>query len=383
MKEKTIGMRFPFSRKNYHNLNLIEVSEAALRQNHQALKKLHPEAEIAPVLKSNAYGHGLTNVAPIFDTLTAPFLVVDSLYEAYELYKLKVKTPILILGYTHPDNYKIKKLPFDIVVFDEETLKTLNSYQPGCNIHLFVDTGMNREGILLKNLDTFVKKAQHTSLNIVGLCSHLADADNPQDQSFTQFQIENFKQALNILEKNNVHPRYKHIAASGGAFKIKEAPFNLIRAGIASYGLNPLEENDSQYRLLKLKPALTFSSTLVQIKTIHNGDKLGYNCTYTADKTLRVGLLPLGYYEGVARRLSNKGVVTIDGKECPILGRVSMNITLINLTNVPEAKIKDKVIIYSAQSEATNSLKNAAKIAKTIPYELLVHLAESVKRVIM
>ncbi|MCD8526898.1 alanine racemase [Candidatus Woesebacteria bacterium] len=210
----------------------------------------------------------------------------------------------------------------------------------------------------------------------------MADADNPQDNSFTEKQITNYKKALQILEEKGITPQYRQISASGGAFKIKDPTFTLIRAGLASYGINPLEPSDPEFQSLQLQPALRFTSTLAQIKTIHNGDKIGYNGTFTAKKTMTIGLLPLGYYEGVDRRLSNTGSVTIGDTTCPILGRVSMNMTSIDISNVKNPQVGDTVCIYSDQ-DRDNSIVNAAKIAETIPYELLVHLSESVRREII
>jgi len=322
-------------------------------------------------------------LAPVFDALQPEFLVVDSLYEAYELYKINVKSKILILGYTHPDNFSIKQLPFHITIFDLETAKKLNKHQKKCNAHIFVDTGMCREGIPIKQLPKFIQEVKKLSnLQIVGLTSHLADADNPQDNSFTKKQITNYKRALQALEEEGIAPQHRQISASGGAFKIKDPTFNIIRAGLASYGINPLEPSDPEYRSLTLQLALQFVTTLAQIKIIHKGDKVGYNGTFTAKKSMTVGLLPLGYYEGVDRRLSNKGIVTINDISCPILGRVSMNMTSIDISAVQNAKVGDAVYIYSDGGQ-DNNIVNAAKIAETIPYELLVHLSESVRREII
>jgi len=374
MKMKIFG-------KQYHHLNKIFINQAALRHNNQTLQSLNPKAKIVPVLKSNAYGHGLKEVAPIFDKFNSVFLAVDSLFEAYKLSKLKVKSQILILGYTHPDNFSVKQLPFQMTVFDLEVAKSLNKYQKNCKVHIFVDSGMCREGVPLNELRDFIRKIKTmTNLEIVGLASHLGDADNPSDDSFTQMQLKNYKKALRILEGENISPQYRHISASGGAFKIKDDTFNMIRAGLASYGINPLETTDPSHNQLVLKPVLHFTSTLAQIKTISKSDKVGYNGIYTASKSTKVGLLPLGYYEGVDRRLSNKGSVQVNGTVCPILGRVSMNMTTVDISNVENPKVGDKVIIYSDDESDINSLNNAAKIAGTIPYELLVHLAESVRR---
>ena len=365
-----------FKRKPYHHLNKILVNQQALIDNHYTLKKLQPHAQIAPVLKSNAYGHGLTTVAPVFDQLKPPFLVVDSLYEAYELYKQNIKTPILIIGYTDPRNYAVKNLPFHYSVFDLETARALNKHQPGCSIHIFVDTGMSREGVLIKDLPKFAKELlKLKNLKIEGLASHFADADNPVDLSFTEKQLQNYQQALEILADHDVYVQWKHISASAGAFKVQDDTFNLIRAGLTSYGISPFDKPIKQ-----LKPTLSFQSTLIQIKQIQKGDLVSYSLTYQAPKDMTIGILPAGYYEGVDRRLSNKGVVKIKDKYCPIIGRVCMNLTIIDLSKLKNPKVGNKVEIYSPETTAKNSIFNLAKTARTIPYKLLTGLADSVRR---
>jgi len=376
---------FEFLRKHsYQNLNKISVSRSALLENHRLIQAFHQEAQICPVLKSNAYGHGLKATALIFDAMKSPFLIVDSLFEAYELYKLKVKTPILIMGYTAPENFKVKKLPFEIVVFDLDLAKILNQYQKNCRIHIFVDTGMNREGIKIDNLPQFltvIKKLKN--LKVVGLCSHFADADNPSSLDFTKQQIENFKKALRIMQKFSIDPKWRHISASGGAFKIRDKTFNMLRVGLAHYGVNPLSDKDSSRQKIALKPALEFSSTLAQIKKISKGDLVGYSCTFKAKSNMTIGLLPAGYYEGVDRGLSNLGLVKIRNAFFPIIGRVSMNMTTIDISKLKNPRIGEKVIIYSSVKKDKNNLSKTATLLKIIPYELLVHLAESVKRVVV
>jgi alanine racemase len=375
-------MLFAFSQKRYKTLNTISVSRKALEKNYYLLQAIHPEAFICPVLKSNAYGHGLTLVAPIFDALHPSFLVVDSLYEAYELSKLRIKTPILILGYTNPENLAIKKLSFHFAVYEETLVDALARHQPHAQVHIFVDTGMSREGVQLAQLKMFVQRIKSNNLKIVGLASHFADADNPKSDMHWKSQLAAFKQALQILREEGVEPQYKHIAASAGSLKMHDPDMNMIRAGLISYGISPLAASDKVKAPSGLQQALCFTSTLVQIKTIPKGTKVGYNGTFTAKKEMKIGIVAAGYYEGVDRRLSNVGMVHIRNVDCPIVGRVSMNMTTIDLTACPNATVGDVVEIYSSNNKAATWLLTQATKAKTIPYELLVHLAATVRRVV-
>lgn len=370
-----------FRRRQFAHLNTISVSKERFVANHQQLLKLNGGRKVAPVLKSNAYGHGLELIGQIVDELKPPFMVVDSLYEAYRLQKLKLSTPILIMGYTNPENLRHKRLPFQFSVFDLETAKALNSSQRNCGTHLFIDTGMHREGIVLSELDGFlVELKKLRNLKVVGVTSHFADADNSQSNAFTLQQIEVYKKALLQIKAAGFSPEWTHISASAGAMKITDPIFSLVRAGIASYGINPLDSEDAAYANISLEPVLRFISTLAQAKEIEVGESVGYGVTFTAEKKMKIGLVPAGYYDGVDRRLSSKGVMVVRGVSCPILGRVSMNMTTIDLSAVNDAKVGDEVEIYSANKTAANSIDQSAKLCGTIPYELLVHLSESIYR---
>ncbi|MBI2334704.1 alanine racemase [Candidatus Daviesbacteria bacterium] len=339
-----------FFKKEYQALNRIEISRKSLLQNYKFLSVVNRKIKIAPVLKSNGYGHGILEVAGILDEVGTPFFCVDSLYEAYELFKAEIKTPVLIMGYTNPANLKIKKLPFSFAVFDLDTARVLSKFQPQAGVHIFVDTGMSREGITLEDLPDFLKTLKKLNVKVEGLMSHLAGGMN-------NLQIQRFHQAQKLVKKFGFNPKWIHPGAING---------NMARVGL---------------KLYLQKPVLKFISHLAQVKKIKKGDKVGYDRTYKAKKDTIIGIIPAGYYDGVDWGLSNKGFVKIKNIFCPIIGRVSMNMTTVDLSNI-NAKVGDEVVIYSDNPRDKNSIENAAKICQKIPYEILVHLAQSTKRVI-
>ncbi len=370
-----IGKFLAFFKKEYKTLNRIEISKDNLLHNYKYLTYLNRKLKIAPVLKGNAYGHGIVEVARILDPLGAPFFCVDSLYEAYELYKASIKTPILIMGYTDPQNLKVKKLPFSYAVFNLEMLPILNKYQSGCGIHIFVDTGMHREGISLEELPIFLNHLkQYPNLKVEGIMSHLTSADDPKDKLNSR-QINNFKKMRKIIRKAGFKPKWMHIQNSDGlALHPRGANVNMARIGLALYGIS----SDPN-----LKPVLTLRSKIIQIKKLKKGDRVGYGGTFTAKGPELLGVLPLGYYDGLDRRLSNIGWVNADGIHCKIIGRVSMNITTIDISKVPNPFIGQEVVVFSNNPKDKNSIENAARLCKTIPYDILIHLAQSTKRVII
>lgn len=359
----------------YTPLNRITVSRKAILQNYHFLSSINKKIKIAPVLKSNAYGHGIVQIGKLLDSFHPPFLCVDSLHEGYELLKSKIKTPILIMGYVNPRNLQIKKLPFSYTVYDMNLVKVIDQHQPKAGIHIFVDTGMHREGVKIEDLASFIKQVQSfPNVRIEGLMSHFAAPGDIQNK-LTQKQLQTFKDAQYIIKKLRVHPKWIHIAASSGLlnFKNYQNIGNMARTGKAIYGITSEDK-------LKSRPALQLTTTLAQIKILKKGEGIGYDFTFTAQKDMVIGILPIGYSDGVDRRLSNKGIVLIDNIYCPIIGRVSMNITTVDLSKVRNPYVNQEVTIFSSNPLDKNSIINAAKTCNTLPHDLVVHLSESIKR---
>ena len=256
-------------------------------------------------------------VGKILDELGAPFFCVDSLFEAYELYKAKIKTPILIMGATAPENLKVKKLPFSFAVFTNDMVDAIKIFQPHAPIHIFVDTGMHREGVPLEELPKFLAKCQ--GLKIEGLMTHLATIKN-------KVQLKKFTEVQKVISPKFIHPG------------------NVWRLGRELY-------ND----------VLTFKATVTQIKELKKGDKVGYDFTFSANKKMRVAVVSAGYNDGVDRRLSNNP---------PFVGRISMNMCVVDLAKFPRAKVGDKIVL-------------PINFQKLFPLEVLVHLNPTIKRVVV
>lgn len=353
-------------------LNKILIKGSNLKKNYQTLSKINSQIKVAPVLKSNAYGHGIELVGKVLDQVGAPFLCVDSLFEAYQLKKAGVKSQILIMGYIDPRSLGHRKLPFSYTVFDLEFAKALDQHQKGAQVHVFVGTGMSREGVLLNELEEFLKQLKDLkNIKVVGLMSHLSSAEKPQSEH-TKRQIKNFKQAKDKTIKFFPEVRWFHLGGSWALTKnsLKDC-CNLIRCGKAIYGLEGS---------LNLAPSLKLTTTIAQIKNISKGAFVGYNETFRAPAAMTVGILPIGYNDGVDRRLSNKGFVSIAGIKCQIIGRISMNITTIDLSRVKNPFVGQEVVIYSDSPNDINSLEKAAEICQTIPLDILVHLNASIRR---
>jgi alanine racemase len=362
---------------NYGPLIEVLISKDALIGNLNEFKKNYPKLSFAPVLKSNAYGHGLVEAAKILDREEKPFFVVDSIFEARVLRENNIKSKMLVIGYASPQNILangLQKISFAIVGIEQ--LKELSKF-PGrpVKIHLKIDTGMHRHGILPDEIAEAIKIIKD-SKNIVleGVCSHFADAGNA-DKSFTQKQIKIWNEAIKIAKQNFDNIKYFHLSATAGIKYSNEIEANTARLGIGLYGTT----GESS---LKLKPVLKMQSVISLIKTIPAVEYVGYSLLYRTEKETKVACVPAGYFEGIDKRLSNCGFYKIQNHFCPIIGRVSMNITSIDVTDVPNAKEGDRVILISDEAEDKNSVLNIAKTAGTIPYEIIVHIPQHLKRTV-
>lgn len=376
-------------RKAYKVLNEINLNQASLLHNYNYFTDLNPQAKISPVLKANAYGHGLKEIADIIDSnLDVPYICLDSLYEAYELYKFGVKTNILVMGYTNPENCAVwKKLPFTFGVFDKETLISLNKHQPGAKIHIKLDTGMCRLGLLKHDIPDFIKVLKKCdSLIVEGIFSHFSQADNPSKKTFTNHQISSFKEMAKMFEDAGYNFKWKHISASAGAATVRDPYFNMIRLGNSFYGYTPFTGHTKEGRTGKkeLRPALELTTHISQIKNVPIGSEIGYSGTYRSKQKETIAILPLGYNEGLVKRLSNLGVVTLaNGDICQIIGNICMNMTIIRLPRKSNAKVGDPVTVISSFPDSPNSLSKHAQILGDSEYTILTGLHQSIRRTII
>ena len=358
-------------RVRYDPLVKVFIDSDALRSNYKAFAGQFPGLAIAPVLKSNAYGHGLREVASVLDSVHAPFFAVDSFYEALVLRRAGVKTPILIIGYTREDLIRRKTLRnVAFTVADLHVLSELAvSLKRPQRIHLKVDTGMHRQGGMPHEvpiaLDCFER---NPNLILEGVYSHLSDADNP-DPTFTNKQIKVWNEIAEKLWKADSPIRYFHLTATKGFGSSSRIKANVARIGIGLYGIGSIPNYS-----LPIRPVLSLRSVVASVKPVLGGEKIGYNATFETPQEMRIAMVPLGYNEGVDRRLSNLGTLLLQNKPCRIVGRVSMNITTIDVAGVPEAQVGDEVVVLSDDPNAENSVENVAKICHTTPYEILIHI---------
>lgn len=357
---------------------LIEIciSKSHLLHNLHSYQQTYPEVAIAPVLKSNAYGHGLIHVAEILDGEKLPFFVLDSFFEAQALKRSGIKTKLLIIGYTKTETLLREKNDFTYTITCLNQLEELaEKTKRDIRIHLKFDTGMHRQGLAETELEEAISLfGRNSLLRLEGVCSHFADADSV-DPSYSHKQIQSWERIVEHFTQAFSDSLYFHISATAGARFTDSIPGNLLRLGLGLYGIDPAPDNQ-----IKLKPVLQMNSIISSVRSLSSGDRIGYNCTYTIEKPSVFATVPVGYYEGVDRRLSNHGVFKVGELDCKILGRVSMNISSIDVTGVENTKRGDIVTIISDNPTDNNSIERIAEICGTIPWEILVHIPSNLYR---
>jgi len=366
--------------KEFATQNYIEVLQSALLHNLDAFERISG-MPVIPVLKGNAYGHGIEQVATALKSRKLPYVAVDGYFEALRIREVS-KQPVLIMGAILPENFaRMKYHGFAFVVQDEASVRALGKTGKRIKVHLECNTGMNRYGA---KPDEAVELARlilsYKNLELEGVMSHLADSDG-DDPATVDVAVAQFDTCVEAIRAVGANPPILHVAQSAGSAKARSKYANAIRLGIGLYGINPFPHGHTLHEKLQteLKPALRLISTIAKILELEKGDKVSYNYTFTAPKKMKIGVLPLGYYEGLNRALSNKGVVKIGGQYVPIVGRVCMNHTMVSLDGVG-AEVGDKAVVYSDNSGDKNAIDAIAHELGLFNYNLLTALSPDVRR---
>lgn len=361
---------------SYRPLIEICIFQKRLLINYHAYQDSCVPLRIAPVLKSNAYGHGLVEIARILDSVGAPFFMVDSYHEALILRNEKIRTPLLIAGFTPTQTIAQSRLR--TIAFTIGSVSQLEELSRHCaksiSIHLKIDTGMHRHGVLPSELDCSLELIMSSpSLKLEGIASHLADPDTYQS-TLTENQITQWNDCV-MRVKDIIGPLpYAHCLATAGLAYRARVDSNVLRLGIGLYGIPFGFDQPS------VQPALELRTIITSIKHIEEGESVGYNGIFRASSPMIIATIPCGYAEGMDRRLSNQGFVRVNDQDCPIVGRISMNITTIDVSHLSCVKIGDEVIVFSSDGLHANSIAQTSKLCTSIPHELLVHIPSYLRR---
>jgi len=378
----------------HHRATRAEINLKAFKHNLQNLKALlGSETGIMAVIKADAYGHGALPCAKAAVEAGVDYLGAGVIEEGIELRKNGIKDPILILGSIFPDETA------DLVRYNLSTIlctphlaealsREARKQNKTVNIHIKVDTGMNRLGVLPENLLALTEKIGNLpNLKIEALSTHFSSADD-DDLSITKHQIELFQKALINLNMAGITPPLTHLANTSALFRFPESRSKMVRPGLILYGalpspvLTPVVQKVCQKENLdNFAPVMQWKSKIILLKSVQKGQALSYSRKFHTQRDSRIATLPIGYADGLPRVLSNNMEVLVNGKRVPQVGTICMDMTLIDVTEVPDAQTEDEVVIFGKQGEEVIQVEELAEKANTLPYEILCSVGKRVPRI--
>jgi len=371
----------------------IELDSAALIQNLGIFRSvLSTDTLLLGVVKANAYGHGFAEIA----TIAADHLDwfgVHSADEARDLRRVGVKRPILVMGYA-PER-ELLDLDGDIhlLVSSISALESIAEYRDRSGvplpIHLKIDTGAKRQGVPISAIEGMVGSAAKHGLEVVGLATHFANIEDTLEHEFARAQLERFHEAIERTTRLTGGPLpFVHAACSAASLLFRETDFSMARVGISMYGHWPSRETKLSWILahggdgIRLRPVLSWRSVVGQLQRVEKGESVGYGRTWTALRDTMLGVIPVGYADGYPRVLGNRSRVGIRGRAAPVVGRVCMNIFMIDVTDIADVDVGDEVTLVGSDGEISITAEDLAVLCGTINYEFLARLSPAIPRFI-
>lgn len=353
---------------------IMEVDLDAFEYNVQKIKEfVGKEIDLMPVIKANGYGTYINKVKNIINKFN--IVAVAIIDEAVDLRNSGYENEILILNQPAKQEIeKIVKYNITVGVCEKDFLDELSKVSQNVKIHIEVDTGMGRTGILPNDVESFIKKAKsYFNIEIEGIYTHLSSPDT--DFEYTKKQLDLFDDAVKVAKRELENIKYIHSLASNGILNFKNSNYNLIRPGLILYGYKSEEDT---YKKIDLKPVCTLKSKITFLKDVEEGTSIGYSRTFISDKKMKIATIPIGYADGLNRSLSNKGYVVIKSQKAPIVGSVCMDSIMVDVSKIEDVEIGTDVYIWDNK---VITLEEIADLAKTINYEILSTISSRVPRI--
>ncbi len=367
----------------------VELDRAAPEHNLRQLRAgAAPGVISCAVIKSNAYGHGAVRVASLLPS--AEWFGVNSLEEGLELRGYGVTRPIVLLGHVALAELEAAvEADLAMTVYNRETiqrLSSLTSLPRAARIHVKVDTGTARQGVLPDDLEDFLELVKRSrNLSLEGISTHYANIEDTLNHEYAQLQMSRFAAAMSVVDRTVGRPPFVHTACTAAALLFSSTHFSMLRTGIGLYGLWPSRETLLAARekggtVQDFHPVLTWKTRIVQIKTIDEGSFVGYGCSYKTMRRTVLGVLPVGYADGYDRALGNRAHVLVRGRRAPVIGRICMNLCMVDLTDVPGARLEEEVVLLGKSGEERITAETMAEWAGTINYEIVARISPLLPR---
>jgi alanine racemase len=374
-------------------LNWVEIDGAALRNNVVEFKRrLGTEPRLGAVVKSNAYGHGMLEVARLAVEAGADWLCVNNVQEGVALRAAGLTPPILVMGYVPLDALEdVVAHDLQPVVYNVATLDRLDALAGGrpVRVHVKVETGTHRQGVLERDVPAFVRRILGSrSLTLAGISTHFANIEDTTSHDFAETQIAAYARIADAIAGLNPGPLIRHSACSAAVLLFNRTHLDLARVGISLYGLWPSKETyvsclERGKPSLDLKPVMTWKTRIAQVKDVPEGSYIGYGLTWRATRPTTIAVLPVGYYEGFDRELSGLAHVLVRGKRAPVRGRICMNMCMVDVTDVPGVALEDEVVLLGRQGDERVTAEQLAAWCGTISYEIVSRIHPSLPRVVV
>ncbi|MGZ5467592.1 MAG: alanine racemase [Candidatus Aminicenantales bacterium] len=373
----------------------VEISRAALVHNIREFRRLiGPRRKFLGVVKANAYGHGIVEIAGIAVTEGVDWLGVNSVEEGAALRRAGIEAPVLVLGYSPLASLEEAVVQgLRLTVYNRETVARLAALagrlRKTVRVHVKLETGTWRQGVPAKDLTAFVRDIRRRpGLVVEGLSSHFANIEDTTKHDYPRRQLEIYRMACRELEAAGPRVPVKHMSCTASTILFPEPGFNMARVGIGLYGLWPSKETYlscllDQKELLALEPVLSWRTRIAQLKKVPARADIGYGCTYRTTRPTVLAVVPVGYFDGYDRGLSNTAHVLVKGRRAPVRGRVAMDFFMADVTDVPGLKLEDEVTLLGAGGRERITAEDLASWAGTISYEILARINPLVPRIVV
>lgn len=364
-----------------------EIDLEALAENLRVIRaQVGRDVSVMAAVKANAYGHGAVPCALRLEREGVDWFGVAMPEEGIELRQAGVSKPILCLGgFWAGQESACLQQRLTPVVYRLDMIESLDSAAQDAglraDVHVKIDTGMGRLGVRSDDVPQFCGAlSRFRNIRVDGLMTHLAAADDPAREDFTNNQLKRFQQAISLFREKGFAPTFVHAANSAATFAYPHARGNIVRPGGTLYGFRR-DVLPPNFETSQLRPVLSLHSRIMLLKTVGKGEKLGYGCTFETTRESRIATIPIGYDDGYRRALSNQGRVIVGGTFAPVVGRVSMDLTLIDITDVPGVSLHDQVTLLGSDGSLSIKAEDLAELAGTISYEITCGIGSRVPRI--
>lgn len=367
----------------------IKIDGAALRNNFSAFQKLAQGCEIAPVLKANAYGHGISQTFQAIRELKPKWLCVNYTDEASELRALGYKERILVVGPCVARQLEIAaNMACDVTIGNFTVLAEWVKMPKPPMAHLKFDTGMGRQGFLPSHMAEVRQAISGREEHIAGISTHFANVEDVTEYEYAKNQLQRFERVREAFKDLGEQLLF-HAASSASMLLLANSHFNLGRVGISLYGFWPSQATRISYfqmhdEVLDLKPALSWKTEITSIKEVAKGEFIGYGCTYRTNQKMKIAVIPVGYFEGYPRIAGeHQSYVLIDSQRCPLVGRICMNMFMVDISHLESSRVGDIVTLIGKDGSEEISAEQLAQWSQTIHYELVSRLHQDITRTLV